>query len=77
MAPPALATATSAHRANATNPQRSAHRIPCNDHAAQRSAAQRTAQMQPARRGPRIASRATTTQSFTSPEKEFFYIFMK
>jgi len=44
MAPPALATASSAHRANATSAQRTAHRIPCNDRAAQR-----TAQMQPAR----------------------------
>jgi len=47
MAPPALATASSAHRANATA---------------------RTAQMQPARRGPRIASRATTAQR-SAPRK--------
>ena len=45
-----------AHRANATSPQRSAHRIPYNDHAA------RIAQMQPVRRGPRIARRTRVTR---------------
>ena len=74
MALPALATATSAHhaanRANATSPQRSAHRIPYNDRAAHRANATCPCSAPPAPitspprialRGPRIALRGPHT----------------
>ncbi len=70
MSLPALATATSAHRAancaNATSPQRSAHRIPYNDHAAHRANA--TSQQRSAHRIP-YNDCAAHRANATSPQR--------